>query len=91
LTETVNCDLRSSLLTLGIADASIAGLRREWGLTPLCEAAATFSGYSEGLSRLSLNRSLQLSTMKCLTYPPSLCHSLYKGPLVIYHLPFYVR
>ena len=52
-----------SLLTrFGIADASIAGLRREWGLTPLCEAAATFSGYSEGLSRLSLNRSLQFST-----------------------------
>jgi hypothetical protein len=54
-------ELRSSLLTLGIADASIAGFRREWGLTPLCEAAATFSGYSEGLSRLSLNRSLHSS------------------------------
>jgi hypothetical protein len=65
LTETVNCDLRSSLLTLGIADASIA--------------------------LLSLNRSLQLSTMKCLTYPPSLCHSLYKDHWVIYHLPFYAR
>ena len=51
-------DLQSSLLTLGRADASIAGFRREWGLTPLCEAAATFSGYSEGLSRLSLNRNL---------------------------------
>ena len=51
-------ELRSSLLTLGRADTSIAGFRREWGLTPLCEAAATFSGYSEGLSRLSLNRSL---------------------------------
>ncbi|MBQ9524496.1 MAG: hypothetical protein IJR69_05205 [Bacteroidaceae bacterium] len=52
-------DLRSSLLTLGKADASLDCPRREWGLTPLCEAVATFSGYSKDLSRLSLNRSLQ--------------------------------
>ena len=49
-------------------------LRREWGLAPLCGAAATFSGYSKDPSRLmkaSFPRSLSPSLFTCSHKPVS--------------------